>query len=447
MVRVAFHTLGCRLNQFETEGMRTRLEARVTEVEIVGFDGVADLYVINSCAVTARAEQKCRQLARSIRRRSPAARVAVVGCYSQLAAESLSALDEVDVVLGNEEKRRLDEYLDRMQNEKFSSVAPYRRQMEMADEWIDSFGDHSRATLKVQDGCDMRCSFCTIWKARGPSRSREPRAVLHQARHLAAQGYREIVLAGVHLGHYGADLAPATTLVELLELLVELVDPAVRFRLSSLDPGEVGEDLLDLMEREPRLCNYLHLALQSGSDRILKDMRRGYRRSDFERLVEAMRHRGLRAGIGVDIIVGFPGETDEDFRATAELVESSGASFYHVFRYSERPGSGALRLADKVPGSVSAARSARLREQGMRARREFLGAHVGREVDAIAVAEPTETARYEWMLADYATAWAASSQDPGRAIRRIRIESLSDSGELLASLVEEPVAARCGGES
>ncbi len=447
MIRVAFHTLGCRLNQFETESMRTRLLQRDEEVEVVSFEAPADLYVINSCAVTARAEQKCRQIARSLRRRNAGCRIAVVGCYSQLARESLAGLDEIDVVLGNEEKRRLEEYLHRILDEDFCAVAPFRRHMEMAEEWIDSFGDHSRATLKVQDGCDMRCTFCTIWKARGPSRSRTPRRVVDQAKHLVAEGYREIVLAGVHLGHYGRDLPTAVSLTELLEMLLEVVDHGVRFRLSSLDPGEVGVELLDLMEREPRLCNYLHLALQSGSDRILEAMGRNYRSADFEILIDSLRARKLPVGLGVDVIVGFPGETDVDFERTRTLLEASEASFYHVFRYSERPKSGALRLNPKVPGRVSASRSAQLREQGRRARTAFAARHIGGEFEGIAVADPLESDLYEWMLPDYTTVWASCEGHPGRAPRRLRVSSLNSSGELRGTVLSSSLCVSAEGEA
>jgi threonylcarbamoyladenosine tRNA methylthiotransferase MtaB len=323
-----------------------------------------------------------------------------------------------------------------MLHDSYSAVAPYRRDLAMAEEWIDSFGDHSRATLKVQDGCDMRCTFCTIWKARGPARSRAPRDVVRQARHLAARGYREIVLAGVHLGHYGRDLAPQVSLVELVEMLLELVDDGVRLRLSSLDPGEVGTDLLDLMRAEPRLCNYLHLALQSGSDAVLERMRRGYAVADFRALLDAIAARDLRVGMGVDVITGFPGETEGDFEATLRVLADSPAAFYHVFRYSERPGSAAVRLDEKVEGRIAARRSARLREQGERARREFLRAHLGEVAEGIAVGERTDEGLFEWMLEDYATVWAASAEDPGRAPRQIRIESRSPEGHLRGTAVE-----------
>lgn len=434
-MRVAFHTLGCRLNQFETEGMRSRVRDGAVAVELVDESALADLHVINSCGVTSRAEQKCRQLARSLRRRQPTARIAVVGCYSQLAQQELARRPEVDVVLGNEEKRRLDEYLERSLREDFCEVAPYRRGMEMAEEWIDSFGDLSRATLKVQDGCDMRCTFCTIWRARGPARSRDPRQVVEQAQRLAEAGYEEIVLAGVHLGHYGVDFERPVPLSELVEMLLEAVDPRVRLRLSSIDPGEVDDGLLALMLGEERVCRYLHLPVQSGSDAVLQAMRRPYRVADFEALVDRIAAADPTFGVGVDVIVGFPGETDADFEATVALLERSAAAFYHVFRYSDRPDSAAQRLGGKVGGPVAAERSARLRELGEGKRAELQRRHEGGCYEGIAVSEDPATGHHEFLLDDYCSVWAPASTEPGRERRLLRVGAPVD-GRLTGTLLD-----------
>jgi threonylcarbamoyladenosine tRNA methylthiotransferase MtaB len=422
-VRVAFATLGCRLNQFETQSMRHRLRREQTRWEVVGWDEPADVYVINSCAVTSRAEQKCRQMARQIKRADPAARVVVVGCYAQLEAERLSARPEIDGVLGNEEKRRLDLYLPRLLSSvgPLRAVEPYRRDQAAAVEWIDEFEGFARATIKVQEGCNLRCSFCTIWRARGPSRSRVPRDIVEQARRLAAAGHQEIVLAGVHLGHYGWDLEPRTELTALLEMLLELVPDPVRFRLSSVDPGEVDERLLELLAQQPRLCRYLHLPLQSGSDRVLANMRRHYRKDDVRRIVEAATRCDPTFGVGADLIVGFPGETEADFEETRLLLEGLAVSFYHVFRYSDRPGTPASKLGGHVPGHVAAARSRILRELGRRKRRSFLRRHIGRRADGI-VETVHLGSRAEVMLDDYATVWVDAAPGLGRQ----RVEVLID---------------------
>lgn len=436
-MRVAFTTLGCRLNQFETEGMRHRLQLDLPTVTDVEWDESADVYVINSCAVTARAEQKCRQLARAVKRRVPGARVVVAGCYGQLGGAGLAGRAEIDAVLGNEEKRRLADFLPRIgAGETVVEVGRYRRGQAMADEWIDAFGEHARATIKVQEGCDMRCTFCAIWRARGPHRSRPPRDVVEQAQRLAAHGYREIVLAGVHIGHYGRDLPRPTDLVDLLDMLVEVVDPRVRFRVSSIDPSEVDSRLVRRLVENERLCRYLHLPLQSGSDAVLRRMRRAYGATYYERLVESIAALDPDFGIGADVIVGFPGETAAEFEATRALLERLPVSFYHVFRYSDRADTAAERMPDKVPGRVVAERSEILRVQGEAARDRFLGRHVGRSFEGVVEGAAGPDGRTEIMLDDYATVWAPDASHLDRAMVSVHVDGFaSAAGRLEGRIV------------
>jgi threonylcarbamoyladenosine tRNA methylthiotransferase MtaB len=438
-MRVAFTTLGCRLNQFETEGMRQRVGR--TSFQVVGFDQPAEVYVINSCAVTARAEQKCRQIARAVRRRQPTARVVVAGCYAQLSGDRLMASGEIDAVLGNEEKRALDLYVERIADgEGVHEVGRYQRGQVMASEWIDDFGGLSRAVLKVQEGCDLRCSFCAIWKARGPSRSRQPRDVVEQAIHLANAGYEEIVLAGVHLGHYGRDLRNDTGLGELLDMLLELVDQRVRFRLSSIDPGEVELSLVEKLVTEPRLCRYLHLPLQSGSEGILQRMRRNYRAAEYESLLCRIKAIDPHFGIGADIITGFPGETDAEFEETLGLLDRLPVSFYHVFRYSDREGTPAERMLHKVPGAVSAHRSGRLRELGREKRRAFIARHIGRTVEGVVESALDSAGRNEIMLDDYATVLAEASSSLHRRRVQVAVKWMDDRDRLHGTVLG-PVGA------
>jgi threonylcarbamoyladenosine tRNA methylthiotransferase MtaB len=439
-MRVAFTTLGCRLNQFETEGMRHRVAVQA-ELDVVEWGTPAEVYVINSCAVTARAEQKCRQLARAAKRARPAAKVMVVGCYGQLQGPALSRMPEVDAVLGNEEKRRIETYLPRVAaGERVAEISRYRRGLAMAAEWIDTFEGHSRATIKVQEGCDLRCAFCSIWKARGPSRSRPPRDVVEQAQHLARRGYEEIVLAGVHLGHYGRDLATPTRLLELVEMLLEVVDARVRLRLSSIDPGEVDAGLVRRLAEDDRLCRYLHLPLQSGSNRVLRRMRRAYRRETFADLVGTIQDADPLFGIGTDVIVGFPGEDEAEFEATYELLEALPVSFYHVFRYSDRPQTPAAAMDGHVAGPVIARRAARLRRLGEAKRRSFLLRHVGRVLDGVVEGPLGRTDREtEVMLDTYATVRVPLDRRwDGRRVA-VRVERLTGDGVLTGSL-EAPAA-------
>ena len=427
--RIAFSTLGCRLNQFETQAMVHRVAG---SAEVVAWDQDAELYVINSCTVTTRAEQKCRQMARAAKRRRPGSRVVVVGCYSQLHAEQLKSLGEVDAVLGNEEKRRLEEYLPDIliSEEKVVAVERMRRDIPMGEEWIDQYGGLARPTIKVQEGCNMRCSFCAIWKARGFSRSRPPRLVVEQAVHLANEGFEEIVLGGVHLGHYGRDLETKTDLVELLEMLLENVPARTRIRLSSIDPSELNARLVQLLLREPRLCRYLHLPLQSGSSEILRSMRRAYGAEYYRELVCQIVDADPGFGIGADIIVGFPGESEAHFEDTYRLLEQLPVSFYHVFRYSDRPATEAERMENKVPAKDAQRRSELLRALGRQKRSSFLEQLAGQELRGIVEGALDENGRSEIMLDNYATAWAETPADmEGRSLL-FQLGSVDQQGRL-----------------
>jgi threonylcarbamoyladenosine tRNA methylthiotransferase MtaB len=432
-MRIAFTTLGCRLNLFETEAMGRRVSGQAA---VVAWEEEAEVYVINSCAVTARAEQKCRQLARGAKRRRPEARVVVVGCASQINGRPLMDLPEIDAALGNEEKKRLDEWLPRIAaGERFLAAAPFPERLTLGDaEWVEDFAGRSRATIKVQEGCRMRCTFCAIWAARGPSRSRPPRDVVDQARQLSAAGYEEIVLGGVHLGHYGRDLSPRRDLRALLEMLLELVDERVRFRLSSIDPSEVDRPLVELLTSEPRLCRYLHLPLQSGSPRILRAMRRAYAAASYRHLVEEIASRDPLFGLGVDVIVGFPGEDARAFEETRRLLESLPVSFYHVFPYSDRPGTPASAMPEKVDGPTMGERARILRALGETKRAAFLAAHRGRIWDGVVEAGPVDGRRRGIMLDDYATLWAVAGSELGG--RRVRaLAEMVEGGRLLGRLV------------
>jgi threonylcarbamoyladenosine tRNA methylthiotransferase MtaB len=446
-MRVAFTTLGCRLNQFETQAMAHRVRRGSTRGDVVSWDQDAEIYVINSCTVTARAEQKCRQLARSAKRQRPGAKVVVVGCYSQLGRDRLQQMGEVDAILGNEEKRRLDEYLTQILEGpgRLTAVGRLSPQLPMAAEWIDDFGGLARPTIKVQEGCNMRCRFCAIWKARGRSRSRPPRDVVEQAKHLADAGFHELVLGGVHLGHYGRDLEPATDLHALLEMLLENTPVSLRFRLSSIDPSEVDRRLVRLLAAEPRLCRYLHLPLQSGSNDILRSMRRAYGVEYYEALVNDIVSLDPAFGLGVDLIVGYPGEGERQFEEGLALLERLPLSFYHVFRYSDRPGTASSQLPDKVPGRVAQERSQRLRELGRRKREQFLGGLVGQRLDGIVESSTDEEGRAEIMADNYASVWASLCASAGGSAvsdrtvverSRVRVEVVEKSaGRLLGEIV------------
>ena len=348
-LRVAFHTLGCRLNQYDTESLRLRL-SHLRPVEVVAWDAPADLYVLNSCTVTAKAEQECRRLARQAKQRHPGCRVVVAGCYAQTQPAALAAIPEIDAVVGNADKDDVGAWLPAALGESGPrvQVSPFASRARFDAPLVDSFPGRSRAFVKVQDGCNLRCTYCAIWQARGPGRSRTAADVVAQLARLGEAGYREAVLTGVHLGGWGRDLGGGLSLIDLLRRCLDEL-PEIRLRLSSIHPNEVRPELLALLAGEPRLRPHLHLSLQSGSDAVLRRMKRPYRGAGARRAVAAVAALGDTYGIGADFIVGFPGETPADFEDTVRLIEDHPFSYVHVFRYSTPARNGGRRNAGRDP--------------------------------------------------------------------------------------------------
>jgi threonylcarbamoyladenosine tRNA methylthiotransferase MtaB len=385
---VAFTTLGCRLNQVDTQQLQTLLEAR--GFRTVPVEERADVVVVNTCTVTARAEFSDRQAIRRAARVSPEARLVVTGCWAQTSPDEVARLREVDLVVGNADKHRLPDLLDGILGRRIQ-VSDIRGAPPLDVAPLARVKGRSRAFLKVQDGCQHRCAFCVVPFARGASRSLEPKAVLDQARRLVAAGHPEIVLTGVDLGHFGADLLPRTTLPALLRELVGL--PGLRWvRLSSVLPAYFTAELLELVTTEPLIAPHFHVPLQSGSDRVLRLMRRPYNTRIYRDLVERLARAVPAPGLGADVIVGFPGEQEADFEATLGLVEALPFSYLHVFPYSARKGTEAERLGDRVDAPTIARRSRALRDLARQKNFEFRRRLVG-GVEEVLVLETRDRAR------------------------------------------------------
>jgi threonylcarbamoyladenosine tRNA methylthiotransferase MtaB len=357
-------TFGCRLNAFESEVIRRAGEA----------GGGGGAVIVNTCAVTAEAERQARQAIRRARCRHPGASIIVTGCAADIAPERYAALPEVDRVLDNRSKLRPQSYVE-------GDTAPADL-VESAAHLIDGFEGKSRAFLQVQQGCDHRCTFCIIPYARGPSRSVPMGLIADQARRLVAAGYREIVLTGVDLTAYGAELPGKPSLGEMARRLLAAVPELERLRLSSLDPAEIDRELWRLIAEEKRLMPHLHLSLQAGDDLILKRMKRRHSRADA--ITVARRVRALRpeVALGADLIAGFPTETEEMFHRSLDLIAECGLAFVHVFPYSPRPGTPAARMP-LLPDPVIKERAARLRGAGETALAAELISRVGSETDVL----------------------------------------------------------------
>jgi threonylcarbamoyladenosine tRNA methylthiotransferase MtaB len=364
-------TFGCRLNAYESEVIRKR----------AAEDGLADAVVFNTCAVTGEAVRQARQAIRKARRERPDARLIVTGCAAQIDPGAFAAMAEVDLVLGNAEKSRPGVYAhaDEAPRVRVNDIMSVR---ETAGHLIDGLKDRARAYVEVQNGCDHRCTFCIIPFGRGNSRSAAAGEVVEQVRRLAAEGYREVVLTGVDITSWGADLPGQPTLGQLVARILKLVPELPRLRLSSIDAAEIDPDLLRCLAEEPRLMPYLHLSLQAGDDMILKRMKRRHSRADALELAAEVRSVRPDTAFGADLIAGFPTETEEMFANTLGLVEEAGLAFLHVFPFSPRPGTPAARMP-QLARAVVKERAQRLRVAGEAALRRHLERQVGRTLMAL----------------------------------------------------------------
>jgi len=366
-------TLGCRLNAYESEVMRGHLDA----------SGLDDAIIVNTCAVTGEAVRQARQTIRRLRRDQPGARIIVTGCAAQIEPETFAAMGEVDHVIGNAEKLEAKTFkalaTDEFERVRVNDIMSVR---ETAGQLIDGFATRSRAYVQVQNGCDHRCTFCIIPFGRGPSRSVPAGEVVDQVRRLVERGYAEVVLTGVDMTSYGADLPGQPTLGRLVRDVLKHIPELPRLRLSSIDQVEIDEHLLAAIADEPRLMPHLHLSMQAGADMILKRMKRRHLRGDAIRFCQEARRLRPDVTFGADLIAGFPTETEAMFQDTMDIVDECGLTYLHVFPFSPRPGTPAARMP-QVDRAAIKARAAQLRAKGADQLRRFLEAQVGDQVDVL----------------------------------------------------------------
>ncbi len=405
-----FHTitLGCKLNQFDTAAIEGELLRR-------GLHPEADLsrasvVVVNTCTVTGKADAEARKRIRSVRRQNSDCRLIVTGCYAERDPAAISSIAGVDVVCGPRDPARLARALDELSLEPPGGDRGCDAAVDLPSSL--HFGDRSRAFLKVQEGCRLACSYCIIPTVRGPSRSVPPEEVEQSALALYRAGYREIVLTGVNVGDYGRDLAPRTSLGALLRRLLAVSGPR-RIRLNSLEPRTVTDEIIELMAADDRLAPHLQVPLQSGSPAVLRDMRRNYRLEQYLERVTRVRAAVPHVGLGADVIVGFPGETDERFRETHDFIASSPLNYLHVFAWSPRPGTPAATRPGRVHGRQVRSRSSELRRLADRLGYRFRSRFEGRCLDAIVLA-PREDGRLRALTGNFIEV----ALPPGSATRR-----------------------------
>ncbi len=382
---VAFHTLGCKLNFSETSSIRRQFED--AGYSTTSFEEGADVYIINTCSVTDFADKKCRYEVRRALKHSPDAKIVIVGCYAQLKPQEIADIDGVDLVLGAAEKFNILEYVNELSKATGKGMVK-AGDVKSANSFHEafSFGDRTRSFLKVQDGCDYKCTFCTIPKARGASRSNTIANVIQNATDIAQRGNKEIVLTGVNLGDFGngteviEGIKPKKNdlFIDLIKSLDE-VEGIDRFRISSIEPNLCSNDVIEFVHTSNRFVPHFHIPLQSGSNKILKAMRRRYLRELYSDRVETIKQKMPNCCIGVDVIVGFPGETEEDFMDTYTFIEGLDVSYLHVFTYSERANTPAAELPNTVPMNVRKARNAKLRSLSTLKKQEFYSKYIGQE--------------------------------------------------------------------
>ena len=387
--KVAFYTLGCKLNFSETSTISRLFTER--GFEKVDFQDAADIYIINTCSVTDNADKKCRKVVKEALKHSPDAFVAIVGCYAQLKPQEISEIPGVDAVLGAAEKFMLVDLLEGFEKKDKSQI--FHSPVSEANTFHNSysFGDRTRTFLKVQDGCDYSCTFCTIPQARGKSRSDTVENVVRSANEIAESGVKEIVLTGVNLGDFGIqeDKGRVETFYELAQAL-EKVEGIERFRISSIEPNLLTDDVISLVTDSKKFMPHFHIPLQSGSDKILKLMRRRYLRNVYEDRVANIKAKMPHCCIGVDVIVGFPGETEEDFLETYNFLNGLDISYLHVFPYSERANTLAEEMKGVVPQKERNRRADMLRILSEKKKRFFYEQHTGLETNVLFEADITD---------------------------------------------------------
>lgn len=399
-MQVAIETLGCKVNQFESAALEEKLRAEGHTIVPASYK--ADVYIINTCTVTGRADFQSRQLIRRALRTNPFARIIVTGCYVQTGArEILDKYHSGNICLvGNDQKAKIPDYLTAMEGTSLELyIGSIREIKDISPFAVDKYSRHTRAFLRVQDGCNAFCSYCIVPYARGRARSLPISEAVKQARQLVANDHQEIVLTGINLGRYGTDLAPRASLFELLVQL-ERCGPS-RIRISSIEPTELTDEIIDLVAESRIICPHFHIPLQSGSREILKRMNRHYTPVEYRTLVNRIHAAIPQAAIGLDVMVGFPGEREEEFKETYDLISELPVSYLHVFRYSPREGTVACAFPQRVGSQTASARAKHLQELGLVKKKSFYFSNIGVETTLLLEGRYKKSKLYKGLTSNY----------------------------------------------
>ena len=437
--KVAFYTLGCKLNFSETSTIARSFEKEnFTRTE---FDQKADVYVINTCSVTENADKRFKQIVKNALQKNPDAFIIGIGCYAQLKPEALANVEGVDLVLGATEKFKVTSYINDLTKNKIGEVHSCDIQEANFYESSFSFGDRTRAFLKVQDGCDYKCTYCTIPLARGISRSDTLENVLQNAKEIAQKNIKEIVLTGVNIGDYGkgefGNKKHKHTFFELVENL-DQVEGVKRIRISSIEPNLLKDETIEFVAKSNSFVPHFHIPLQSGSDELLKKMKRRYLRNTYTSRVQKIKEIMPNACIGVDVIVGFPGETDELFLETYRYLNDLPVSYLHVFTYSERPNTEAVEMEGVVPVNIRKKRSKMLRGLSAKKRRAFYESQIGNVLEVLFESENKE-GYIHGFTENYVKVKYPWNPELVNTIRKVKLTKIDEDGLVLADMVNPSI--------
>lgn len=419
MKTAAFYTLGCKVNQYETEAITEQFVARGYEIK--DFTEPADVYVINTCSVTAMSDRKSRQIIRRAKKQNPHSIVVVTGCYAQVAPNAVLSVEGVNLVVGTNEKTKIAEMAENLTEEtKSSLVNNISHTHDFEEMKVSGYSSMTRAYIKIQEGCNQFCSYCIIPYARGPIRSRNPHDVIEEARRLTEDGFTEIILVGIHIASYGIDRKD-TSLSEMI-LEINKIDKIKRIRLSSIEPMTLTPQFIQKISHAEKLCPHFHLSLQSGCDDTLKRMNRRYSTKEYEQIVKSIRQSFPMAAITTDIMTGFPGETDIEFEKSAAFCEKMEFSDIHIFKYSPRPGTPAASYPMQVEPGIKDKRSKALEMIRQKSQKKFLSAFEGTTAEVL-FEQPSEQypGYFEGKTANYITVLVKTDEDLSFRYRKVKL--------------------------
>ncbi|MBQ1273769.1 MAG: tRNA (N(6)-L-threonylcarbamoyladenosine(37)-C(2))-methylthiotransferase MtaB [Cellulosilyticum sp.] len=433
MRKVASYTLGCKVNQYDTEAVLEKFKE--AGYEITEFSEYADVYIVNTCTVTHLSDRKCRQMLRKTKKINPDSTLVAMGCYAQIAADKIKEqVNEIDIIVGTDKRNQIVELVEEFeqgQEEMINIVSNIMDVREFEEMTISHIGERTRVYVKVQEGCNNYCSYCIIPYTRGKIRSRKEDQVFEEVKKLAALGFKEIILTGIHVLAYGKDLGD-TNLIKLLKRVHD-IEGIERIRMSSIEPVAITEEFINALREMPKVCHHFHLSLQSGSDTVLRRMNRKYTADEYAKSVEALRALWPDVALTTDIIVGFPGETDEEFEETLEFVKRVQLAQIHIFPFSPREGTPAAKMKNQIAPEVKEKREKALALEEEVLRKSFMNQFIGEEMDVLF--EKHQEGYVAGYTSNYLRVQVAGDESIENTIRKVKIEKQIDGHTLYGKLV------------